>query len=146
MLYAPIGSIKPLRVQGCFVSDDEVEEVATFIKNNYGQREYDQSVIDTIEREAQLCGNKKATVLGDGDEEANDGDPMLRPAIQLAVESGKISTSLIQRRLQLGYGRAAKLIDTMEQMGIVSPPQGQKPRDVLISKEEYMEMELRRSE
>ncbi len=146
MLYAPIGSIKPLRVQGCFVSDDEVEEVTAFIKNNYGQREYDQSVIDTIEREAQLCGNKKATVLGDGDEEANDGDPMLRPAIQLAVESGKISTSLIQRRLQLGYGRAAKLIDTMEQMGIVSPPQGQKPRDVLISKEEYMEMELRRSE
>lgn len=146
MLYAPIGSIKPTRVQGCFVSDDEVEEVTTFIKNNYGVRDYDQSVMDTIEREAMLCGNKKATVMGDGDEEANDGDPMLRPAIQLAVESGKISTSLIQRRLQLGYGRAAKLIDTMEQMGIVSPPQGQKPRDVLISKSEYMEMELRRGE
>lgn len=146
MLYAPIGSIKPTRVQGCFVSDDEVEEVTTFIKNNYGIRDYDQSVIDTIEREAMLCGNKKSTVMGDGDEEANDGDPMLRPAIQLAVESGKISTSLIQRRLQLGYGRAAKLIDAMEQMGIVSPPQGQKPRDVLISKSEYMEMELRRGE
>ncbi|MBQ8248348.1 MAG: DUF87 domain-containing protein [Clostridia bacterium] len=146
MLYAPIGSLKPMRVQGCFVSDDEVEEVTTFIKNNYGTKEYDQAVMDTIEREAQLCGNKKATVLGDGDEEANDGDPMLKPAIQLAVESGKISTSLIQRRLQLGYGRAAKLIDTMEQMGIVSAPQGQKPRDVLISKQEYMEMELRRGE
>ena len=146
MLFSPVGSIKPMRVQGSFVSDDEVEAVTTFIKNNYGTREYDQSVIDSIEREAQLCGNKKSTVLGDGDEEANDGDPMLRPAIQLAVESGKISTSLIQRRLQLGYGRAAKLIDTMEQMGIVSAPQGQKPRDVLISKEEYMEMELRRGE
>ncbi len=146
MLYAPIGSIKPTRVQGCFVSDDEVEEVTTFIKNNYGVRDYDKSVMDTIEREAMLCGNKKSTVMGDGDEEANDGDPMLRPAIQLAVESGKISTSLIQRRLQLGYGRAAKLIDAMEQMGIVSPPQGQKPRDVLISKSEYMEMELRRGE
>ncbi len=146
MLYAPIGSIKPTRVQGCFVSDDEVEEVAAFVKNNYGVRDYDQSVMETIEREAMLCGNKKATVMGDGDEEANDGDPMLRPAIQLAVESGKISTSLIQRRLQLGYGRAAKLIDTMEQMGIVSAPQGQKPRDVLISKAEYMEMELRRGE
>ncbi len=146
MLYAPIGSIKPTRVQGCFVSDDEVEEVAAFVKNNYGVRDYDQSVMDTIEREAMLCGNKKATVMGDGDEEANDGDPMLRPAIQLAVESGKISTSLIQRRLQLGYGRAAKLIDAMEQMGIVSAPQGQKPRDVLISKAEYMEMELRRGE
>ncbi len=146
MLFSPVGCIKPMRVQGSFVSDDEVEAVTSFIKNNYGTREYDQSVIDSIEREAQLCGNKKATVLGDGDEEANDGDPMLRPAIQLAVEAGKISTSLIQRRLQLGYGRAAKLIDTMEQMGIVSAPQGQKPRDVLISKEEYMEMELRRGE
>lgn len=146
MLFSPVGSVKPVRVQGSFVSDDEVEAVTSFVKNNYGVREYDQSVIDTIEREAQLCGNKKATVLGDGDEEANDGDPMLKPAIQLAVESGKISTSLIQRRLQLGYGRAAKLIDTMEQMGIVSPPQGQKPRDVLISKEEYLEMELRRGE
>ncbi len=146
MLYAPIGSVKPTRVQGCFVSDEEVEEVTTFIKNNYGVREYDKSVMETIEREAQLCGNKKATVLGDGDEEANDGDPMLKPAIQLAVESGKISTSLIQRKLQLGYGRAAKLIDSMEQMGIVSPPQGQKPRDVLISKSEWMEMELRRED
>lgn len=146
MLFSPVGSIKPMRVQGSFVSDDEVEAITGFVKNNYGVREYDQSVIDTIEREAQLCGNKKATVLGDGDEEANDGDPMLKPAIQLAVESGKISTSLIQRRLQLGYGRAAKLIDTMEQMGIVSPPQGQKPRDVLISKQEFMEMELRSGE
>ncbi len=146
MLYSPIGSVKPTRVQGCFVSDDEVEEVTSFIKANYGVRDYDQSVIDTIEREAQLCGNKKATVSGDGDIEANDGDPMLRPAISLAVESGKISTSLIQRRLQLGYGRAAKLIDTMEDMGIVGPAQGQKPREVLISKHDYMEMELRRSE
>ncbi|MBQ2708425.1 MAG: DUF87 domain-containing protein [Clostridia bacterium] len=146
MLYAPIGSVKPTRVQGCFVSDEEVEEVTTFIKNNYGTRDYDQSVMETIEREAQLCGNKKATVSGDGDVEANDGDPMLTPAIELAVESGKISTSLIQRRLQLGYGRAAKLIDAMEDMGIVGPPQGQKPRDVLISKTEYMEMKLRREE
>lgn len=144
MLYAPIGSMKPTRVQGAFVSDDEVEAVTEFIKNNTEKQDYDQSVMDTIEREAELCGNKKATTLGDGDEEANDGDPMLKPAIQLAVESGKISTSLIQRRLQLGYGRAAKLIDTMEDMGIVGPPQGQKPREVLISKQEYMEMELRR--
>ena len=144
MLYAPIGAMKPTRVQGSFVSDDEVEAITEFIKNNYGVKDYDHSVMDSIEREAQLCGNKKSTTLGDGDEEANDGDPMLKPAIQLAVESGKISTSLIQRRLQLGYGRAAKLIDTMENMGIVGPPQGQKPRDVLISKQEYMEMELRK--
>ena len=144
MLFSPVGSIKPVRVQGSFVSDEEVDAVTTFIKQNYGVKDYDQSVMDSIEREAQLCQNKKSTVLGDGDEEANDGDPMLKPAIQLAVESGKISTSLIQRRLQLGYGRAAKLIDTMQEMGIVGPPQGSKPREVLISKQDYMEMELRR--
>ncbi len=144
MLFSPVGSIKPVRVQGSFVSDEEVDAVTTFIKQNYGVKDYDQSVMDSIEREAQLCQNKKSTTLGDGDEEANDGDPMLKPAIQLAVESGKISTSLIQRRLQLGYGRAAKLIDTMQDMGIVGPPQGSKPREVLISKQDYMEMELRR--
>ncbi len=75
-----------------------------------------------------------------------EADNMLKPAIELAIESGKISTSLIQRRLSLGYGRAAKLIDKMEQMGIVSAPEGQKPRTVLITKEQYMEMVLDRSE
>lgn len=146
MLYSPVSSNKPLRVQGAFVSDDEVEAVTTFVKQNYGVKDYDKSVIETIEREAQLCGNKKATSFGDGDEEANDGDPMLRAAIELAVDCGKISTSLIQRRLQLGYGRAAKLIDIMEQMGIVSAPEGQKPRNVLITKDQFMEMEFRRSD
>ena len=77
---------------------------------------------------------------GDG---AGEDDPMLRPAIELAVESGKISTSLIQRRLSLGYGRAAKLIDRMEQLGYVGAPEGQKPREVLITKEQFMEMVLR---
>ena len=77
-----------------------------------------------------------------GSEEA-DEDPMLRSALELAVNSGKISTSLIQRRLSLGYGRAAKLIDRMEQLGYVSPPEGQKPREVLISKEQFMEMVLK---
>ena len=75
-----------------------------------------------------------------------NADPMLKAAIELAVESGKISTSLIQRRLSLGYGRAAKLIDKMEQMNIVSAPEGQKPRTVLISKQQYMEMMLNREE
>ncbi len=143
MLYSPIGAMKPTRVQGSFVSDDEVEAVTEFIKNNCASRDYDMDVMETIEREAQLCGNKKNTSFGDGDEEDNEGDPMLKPAIQLAVESGKISTSLIQRRLQLGYGRAAKLIDMMEQRGIVGPPQGSKPRDVLISMSDFMEMETR---
>ena len=91
-----------------------------------------------------MCGapKKGGGAVSAGDASGED-DPMLRQALELAVNSGKISTSLIQRRLSLGYGRAAKLIDKMEQMGYVSPPEGQKPRDVLITKEQFMEMVLK---
>lgn len=139
MLYAPVGAMKPIRVQGAFVSDAEVESIADFIKNSAGNAEYSREVIERIEKEAAACGNKKgaAASMDDGDGEA---DPMLRPAIELAIESGKISTSLIQRRLSLGYGRAAKLIDRMQELGFVSAPEGQKPREVLITRQQYMEM------
>ena len=92
-----------------------------------------------------MCGQKKGRAPAEGDDFDGDGtpdDPMLKNAVELAVESGKISTSLIQRRLSLGYGRAAKLIDRMEQLGYVSAPEGQKPRQVLITKEQYMELVL----
>ena len=85
-----------------------------------------------------------ASVAASGDD--GDDDPMLRSALELAVNSGKISTSLIQRRLSLGYGRAAKLIDRMEQLGYVSAPEGQKPREVLITKEQFMELVLKRED
>ncbi|MBE6561589.1 MAG: DNA translocase FtsK [Ruminococcaceae bacterium] len=146
MLYSPVGSHEPMRVQGSFVSDEEVERVVEFIKMNNGNAEYNSGAIAEVERNAASIGNsggrKGSSSEEDGEEHVED-DPMLRPAIELAVESGKISTSLIQRRLQLGYGRAAKLIDRMEQLGYVSAPDGQKPRDVLITKEEFMEMVLR---
>ncbi|NLK40174.1 MAG: DNA translocase FtsK, partial [Clostridiales bacterium] len=144
MLYAPVGSSKPIRVQGSYVSEAEVEVVAEFLKSNVGMSEYNNEVIESIEREAARCtqGKRGASSFGEtGGEEATD--PMLRPAIELAIESGKISTSLIQRRLSLGYGRAAKIIDKLEQLGYVSPPDGQKPRDVLITKQQYMEMVVR---
>lgn len=141
MLYAPVGASKPIRVQGAFVSEQEVEAITGYIKAKTGETEYDNEVIDKIEKEAAKCGVKKgsgaAFADANGDE---DQDPMLKPAIELAVESGKISTSLIQRRLSLGYGRAAKLIDKMEQMGIVGAPEGNKPREVLMTKTEFMEM------
>ncbi len=146
MLYLPVGASKPIRVQGAYVSEDDVEEVVTFIKtaNAETKVEYSNEVIDQIEKAAAMCGNTKkgASVTSAGDASGED-DPMLRQALELAVNSGKISTSLIQRRLSLGYGRAAKLIDKMEQMGYVSPPEGQKPRDVLITKEQFMEMVLK---
>lgn len=144
MLYSPVGSHEPMRVQGAFVSDEEVESVVEFIKTHNGGAEYNTGAIAEVERNAASIGSGKKDVSGgDGDDDGMDDDPMLRPAIELAVESGKISTSLIQRRLSLGYGRAAKLIDRMEQLGYVSAPEGQKPRDVLITKEQFMEMVLK---
>ena len=153
MLYAPVGAPKPRRVQGAFVSEGEVESVVTFIKQENGDvSEYNSDIIASIDRAAAACGSSKkggsSSGFGVPDEGAGGegGDPMLRAAIELALESDKISTSLIQRRLSLGYGRAAKLIDEMEKRGYVSAPEGQKPRRILITREQYMEMVINRSE
>ncbi len=150
MLYAPVGAAKPIRVQGSFVSETEIEEIVDFIRSQSFGTTYSDDVMAQINRAAELCGQKKgkggsvAAAVSDGG--ADDNDPMLDSAIELAVESGKISTSLIQRRLQLGYGRAAKIIDMMERRGIVSAPDGQKPRTVLITREQYLEMKMKSAE
>jgi len=147
MLYAPVGLSKPVRVQGSFVSEDEIEKIIDFIKNTSGVSSYDANVIESIEKEAAKCGEGKGGHQQDGGEDGGeDGDPLFKAAVELAIESGKISTSLLQRRLSVGYGRAAKLIDKMEQRGIVSAPEGQKPRTVLISRQQYMEMAFRQDE
>ena len=145
MLFNPVGAAKPMRVQGAYVSEADVEEVVAYIKNmNSSVGTYSEEVANQIEREAQRCGGgkKKQQELDIGDDGAPE-DPMLKNAIELAIDSGKISTSLIQRRLSLGYGRAAKLIDRMEQLGYVSAPDGQKPREVLITKQDFMEKRLK---
>lgn len=148
MLYAPVGAAKPIRVQGAFVSESEVESIVSFIKAENGDDvEYSSDIMESINRAAASCGGgKKGGSSLDGDVDGEGGDPMLRAAIELALESDKISTSLIQRRLSLGYGRAAKLIDEMEKRGFVSPPDGQKPRKILITKQQYMEMVLDKNE
>ncbi|MBE6639359.1 MAG: DNA translocase FtsK [Ruminococcaceae bacterium] len=147
MLFAPIGLTKPIRVQGAFVSDAEVESIVEYVISHSGETVYDDAVMRGIEKEAELCGTKKKGAVGEESEGGFSGgegaDPMLRAAIELAVESGKISTSLIQRRLSLGYGRAAKLIDQMQEMGIVGAQEGQKPRNVLITASEWAEMVMR---
>ena len=148
MLYAPVGSSKPVRVQGAFVSETEIEEIVGFIRNQALGAAYSDDVMAQINKAAELCGQKKgkggAPLAADGDSEKSD--PMLDSAIALAVETGKISTSLIQRSLSLGYGRAAKLIDIMERKGIVGPPEGQKPRAVLITREQYLEMQMNKTD
>ena len=142
MLYAPVGFMKPLRVQGAFVSDEEVRAITDFIRSEGGFIEYDPDIISSIEREAERCAQKGKGGAGDLDEDElrENVDPKFREALEIAVNSGKISTSLLQRNLSVGYGRAAKIIDRMQALGYVSPPDGQKPREVLITKQMYMEM------
>ncbi|MBQ8915526.1 MAG: DNA translocase FtsK, partial [Clostridia bacterium] len=151
MLYSPVGAAKPLRVQGAFVSDSEVDAVVSFIKANncQGGADYSDEVMKEIEAQAALCGVKKsgsaaaAQAAADGGE---GGDPLIDQALEVAFENGKISTSLLQRRLSVGYGRAAKIIDKMEELGYVSAPDGQKLRQLLITKQDYMEMKLKKED
>ena len=138
MLYAPIGCGKPLRVQGCFVTDTEVEAVAGYVKDNYIY-EYSQQVLDEIPGEkAQQTGKKPASVSDpDPTDEELEGDEMLPAAVDVILETGQASVSMLQRRLKLGYARAARIVDEMEEKGIVGPFQGSKPRAILITKEQW---------
>ena len=142
MLFAPIGAGKPMRVQGCFVSDEEVEAVASYVKTNYNTN-YDQTVMEEIERKAAQTGNAKAAATA-ADPEPNaaemDGDEMLPAAVDVILETGQASVSMLQRRLKLGYARAARIVDEMEEKGIVGPFQGSKPRTILVTKEQWEQM------
>ena len=140
MLYAPIGDGKPKRVQGCFVSDPEVEAVAVYVKSLYTTT-YDQNVMEEIEKKAQQTGNKPATA-SDPEPSADElaGDEMLPAAVDVILETGQASVSMLQRRLKLGYARAARIVDEMEELGIVGPFQGSKPRDILVTKEQWETM------
>lgn len=150
MLYAPVGAAKPMRVQGSYVSEGEVESVCEFIKKHNGKAIYNEQFTKQIDQEAEKCGMSKkgggSTSLGassdDGDFSGDGEDPKLREAIEIVVTDQKASTSLLQRKLSIGYGRAAKIIDRMQELNIVSPPDGNKPRRILITKEQFMEMYL----
>ena len=140
MLYAPIGNGKPKRVQGCFVSDPEVEAVASYVKENF-VTDYDQEVLEEIERKAVQTGNNKSSA-SDLEPNADElaGDEMLSAAVDVILEIGQASVSMLQRRLKLGYARAARIVDEMEELGIVGPFQGSKPRDILVTKEQWSAM------
>ena len=141
MLFAPIGSGKPLRVQGCFVTDGEVLAVTTYVKEHF-VADYDQSVLADIEKKAQQTGKKAAVSAADPEPNADelDGDELLPQAVDVVLETGMASVSMLQRRLKLGYARAARIVDEMEEKGIVGPFQGSKPRNILITKEQWESM------
>ena len=145
MLYWPVDKTKALRVQGAFVSDKEVEDIMEFLKSQVTESAYDDEVFAEINKAAQKCGNKKSGGAGaddiedDGEECGYYSDRQFLDAVELAIRSKKVSTSLLQRKLSIGYGKAAKYIDAMEEIGIVSEPKGQKPRDVLLTLDEWHE-------
>ena len=127
MLYFPSGAPKPYRVQGAFVSDDEVEKIVDFIKSN-GTATYSEDILESIEN-----SNKTDKELAQEQAQDDDADPFLMDAIQTVVETGQASTSFIQRRFKVGYARAGRIIDQMEERGVISGYQGSKPREVLMS-------------
>lgn len=139
MLFSPVGAPKPVRVQGCYASDEEIENVTGFIKKSYSAQ-YNAEIEEKIKRIAaeEIATGKKGDD-GGADAEGIDIDAKMEEAIKCVIEAGQASTSLLQRRLKVGYARAGRMIDDMEQMGIVGPHQGSKPRDVLMTYNEWLE-------
>jgi S-DNA-T family DNA segregation ATPase FtsK/SpoIIIE len=140
MLFVPIGAMRDTRVQGAFVDDKEVEKICEFIRTTNGHANYDEKFIAKLKEYSSQCGNraKSDDVPISADGEKGD-DPKYIDAIRVAIEEKRISTSLLQRKLEVGYSRAAKLIDRMQAEGIVSPPDGAKPRAILITPEEFID-------
>ena len=136
MLFYPSGAPKPVRVQGAFVSDDEVEKIVSFVKSN-GVATYNEDILETIEN-----GNKTDKEISQDQDPDDDTDPFLMDAIDVVVETGQASTSFIQRKFKVGYARAGRIIDQMEERGVISGYQGSKPRQVLMSLEKLQELKM----
>ena len=136
MLFYPSGAPKPTRIQGAFVSDAEVEKIVDFLKAN-GEVSYSEDIIQSIEN-----ANKSDKELEAESMEEDDTDPLLMEAIDVVVETGQASTSFIQRRFKVGYARAGRIIDQMEERGVISGYQGSKPREVLLTKERLAELKM----
>lgn len=144
MLYAPLGQGKPQRVQGCFISEEEVARVVEFIKEG-STAQYDETVMHEIEKHAEEKEKGAKGVGGSDPNQGGDYDELLPAAIDVVLEVGQASVSMLQRRLKLGYGRAARLVDQMEEKGVVGPFEGSKPRQLLITKEQWQEMQYRQN-
>lgn len=147
MLFKSVSMPKPIRVQGCWISDKEVERVVDFLKNKF-ELDYDDDVMKEVERQAELVkGNDKSSdSVGFESGDIDVSDDKLEDAIRIVVENGQASVSTLQRKLKLGFGRAARLVDVMEEMGIVGPSQGSKPREVLMTKEQYYERQMNKQQ
>ena len=143
MLFMPVGAPKPIRIQGTFVRDEEISRVLDFIKSS-ATVQYDEAMIEAMEKHAIQDG-KKGSSGADSDEDS-DSDPMFQQAVDVVIDAGQASTSLLQRRCKLGYARAARIMDEMEMRGIIGPHEGAKPRAVLISRQQWLEMQMNQPE
>ena len=139
MLFMPVGAPKPTRIQGTFVRDEEISRVLDFIKSS-ATVQYDEAMIEAMEKHAIQDG-KKGSSGADSDEDS-DSDPMFKQAVEVVIDAGQASTSLLQRRCKLGYARAARIMDEIEQKGVIGPYEGAKPRAVLISRQQWLEMQM----
>ena len=142
MLYAPLGAGKPRRVQGCMITAEEIEEVVNFVKSNSGEANYNDEVIRKIEE--SVAEKDKGGKAAPAQESSADGeaDELLDAAVEVILETGQASVSMLQRRLKLGYSRAARLVDQMEERGIVGPFEGSKPRQLLITRAQWEERKM----
>ena len=134
MLFFPTGAPKPTRIQGSFISDKEVEKIVNFVKAN-GEASYNEDIIESIEK-----ANSTDKEIEEGSLDDDETDPLLAEAIEVVIETGQASTSFIQRKFKVGYARAGRIIDQMEERGVISGYQGSKPREVLMSKERWQEL------
>ena len=147
MLFLPLGLSKPLRVQGAYVDSAEVEAVVEFLKGNQEEQVYDDDVMQEIERQASAAGKGSSKGAASSEDEEEDGcDEMFPQAVEVVLDAQMASTSLLQRKLRLGYARAGRLVDELERRGIVGPHEGSKPRQVLITRQQWMEMNATRDD
>ena len=135
MLFMPVGANKPIRIQGTYVKDGEISAVTDYAKQDQ-QAQYDENMIADMDK---YTASDSKTAAGDG-ENSDDHDPMLQAAIETVIEASMASTSLLQRKLKLGYARAARIMDTMEELHVIGPYEGSKPRAVLIGRQQFIEM------
>ncbi|MBQ8177536.1 MAG: DNA translocase FtsK, partial [Oscillospiraceae bacterium] len=140
MLYYPQGIPKPVRIQGCFASTKEVEAVVEFIKSG-GTVEYSNEIIEEIEKNMPVPKGEKVTGADSTAVPSGDGD-IIDQAVEVLIDAGQASVSYLQRKLKLGYARAARVMDELEEMGVVGPYEGSKPRSVLVTREMWMQRKL----
>jgi S-DNA-T family DNA segregation ATPase FtsK/SpoIIIE len=136
MLFRPMGQGEPTRIQGCFVSDREVNSVIDYVKSQVEGQAPDTKQAEILARIERSDANGSSSK-----EQSNGGDELLMDAIELVIDSGKASVSMLQRRFRIGYNRAARIVDIMEEMGVVGPQDGSSPRQVIMTREEFEELQ-----